>query len=129
MKVLSIIEPWGSLIAENKKMIETRSWTTKYRGELYFHTSSKKVKLSDPKIKELVALIPDIEFKYGHIILKCELVDCVYMDEEFIEKIKKNHTEYICGEYSVGRYAWILKNVVKLEIPISAKGHLNIWNF
>jgi hypothetical protein len=129
VKVLSIIEPWGTLIAENQKLIETRSWATKYRGELYFHTSSKKVKISDPKIKNLLTLIPSIELKYGYIIFKCELVDCIYMDEKFIEEIKKNPTEYICGEYSVGRYAWVLKNVQKLEEPIPAKGHLNIWNF
>ncbi|MEG0510995.1 MAG: hypothetical protein RR664_06965 [Clostridia bacterium] len=100
MKVLSIIEPWGTLIAQNIKNIETRSWCTKYRGELYFHTSQKKVKLSDPKMQELAALVPGVDFNYGHIIFKCELVDCVYMDEEFIEKIKKNNTEYICGDYS-----------------------------
>ena len=34
MKVLSLLEPWASLIKENKKKIETRSWKTSYRGEL-----------------------------------------------------------------------------------------------
>lgn len=129
MKVLSIIEPWGTLIAENQKLIETRSWATKYRGELYFHTSSKKINLKDIKVKELLSFIPDLKINYGHIILKCELVDCIYMDQKFIEEIKKNPKEYICGEYSIGRYAWVLKNIQKIEKPIPAKGHLNIWNF
>ena len=35
MKVLSIMGPWGSLIKEKAKYIETRSWKTNYRGELY----------------------------------------------------------------------------------------------
>ena len=35
MKVLSIIEPWATLIASKQKYIETRSWKTSYRGELY----------------------------------------------------------------------------------------------
>lgn len=43
MKVLSIMEPWGSLIKEKVKYIETRSWKTNYRGELYIHTSLKKI--------------------------------------------------------------------------------------
>ena len=44
MKVLSLIEPWATLIKEGKKVIETRSWKTYYRGELYIHASSKKIK-------------------------------------------------------------------------------------
>ena len=39
MKVLSIVEPYATLIKENKKIIETRSWKTNYRGELYIHAS------------------------------------------------------------------------------------------
>ena len=44
MKVLSVIEPWATLIKEKQKFIETRSWKTSYRGELYIHASSKKNK-------------------------------------------------------------------------------------
>ena len=43
IKVLSIIEPWATLIKEKKKYIETRTWKTSYRGELYIHASKKKI--------------------------------------------------------------------------------------
>ena len=43
MKVLSIKEPFATLIKEGKKKIETRSWKTSYRGELYIHASSTKI--------------------------------------------------------------------------------------
>ena len=43
MKVLSLTEPWATLIKENMKKVETRSWKTSYRGELYIHASSTKV--------------------------------------------------------------------------------------
>ena len=66
---------------------------------------------------------------YGYIICKCKLVDCIYMDEQFISKIKKNHREYICGEYSVGRYAWVLSDIEILDNPIKVKGKLGIWNY
>lgn len=33
MKVLILIEPYATLI--KKKFVETRSWKTEYRGELY----------------------------------------------------------------------------------------------
>lgn len=129
MKVLSLIQPWATLICEGQKVIETRSWKTSYRGELYIHASAKKINMHDEHTKELLSLIPNTDMNYGHIICKCKLVDCVYMDEEFLEKIKKDKKEYLCGEYSVGRYAWILEDVSPLDTPILAKGHLGIWNY
>jgi hypothetical protein len=41
MKVISIIQPWATLIAIGEKKFETRSWSTKYRGELAIHASKK----------------------------------------------------------------------------------------
>ena len=129
MKVISIIEPWASLINDNIKFIETRSWKTTYRGEIYIHASLKKVSKNDKQIDELIALLKNKNFKYGHIIAKATLIDCIYMDNEFIKKIKNNKTEYICGEYSEGRYAWILKDITPLNTPIPVKGKLGIWNY
>ena len=74
-------------------------------------------------------LIPNISFKYGRIICKCKLVDCIYMDELFLDNIKKNKQEYLCGECSLRRYAWVLEDIEPLEQPIAAKGKLNIWNY
>ncbi len=129
MKVLSLMEPWGSLIKEKIKYIETRSWKTNYRGELYIHTSLKKIPKKDERIQNLVNLLQDKDIKYGYIIAKCNLVDCVYMDEDFVNKIKnENPIEFMCGEYAVGRYAWILKDIEMIK-PIEAKGHLGLWEY
>lgn len=128
MKVLSLTEPCATLIKEKKKLIETRSWKTSYRGELYIHASSTKIPKEWRENKELMNLVNDIPLNYGNIICKCKLVDCVYMTQEFIEKIKENHQEYVCGIYEVGRYAWILKNIEVIN-PIPTKGHLGVWNY
>ena len=129
MKVVSIIEPWASLIKEKVKYIETRSWKTNYRGKIYIHASLKKVPKKDERINNLITLLKDKDFKYGHIIAEATLVDCIYMDEDFISKIKNNNQEYICGEYSIGRYAWILEDIKELSKTIPAKGSLGIWNY
>lgn len=129
MKVLSIIEPWATLIASKQKCIETRSWKTSYRGELYIHASKKHINTKDTKIQELLKLLPTQEMNYGKIICKCELVDCIYMDEKFINEIKQNQQEYMCGDYQIGRYAWILEKTELIKPKIEAKGKLNIWNF
>lgn len=130
MKVISLLEPWASLIKENVKHIETRSWKTNYRGELYIHASKKS--LTKRKLKEYsnrIDLLNDTNFKYGYIIAKCKLVDCKKMDEQLIKEVKKNKKEYISGDYSVGRYAWYLEDIESLETPIPAKGSLGMWNY
>ena len=128
MKVLSIKEPYATLIRYGMKMMETRSWKTKYRGEIYIHASGKRIPREYRKNAELMELAAGREMGFGHIICKAKLVDCVLMTEEFIEEVKKNHNEYVSGFYSVGRYAWILEDVEVID-PIEAKGHLGIWNY
>ncbi|MBQ6841300.1 MAG: ASCH domain-containing protein [Bacilli bacterium] len=122
MKVLSIKEPFASLIKDGKKKIETRSWKTNYRGEIYIHASLTKQKL-DERIKILNEMI---EPKPGYVLCKANLVDCIYMDEDYINEIKKTE-EYLYGHYEVGRYAWVLKDVVIIN-PFLVKGKLGIWN-
>lgn len=126
MKVLSIKEPFATLICNSKKRIETRSWKTKYRGELYIHASISKIDKKTLSRLELMDILGDDELHYGKIICKCNLVDCIYMDEEFVNDIKKDNQEYICGHYEVGRYAWVLDDIEILNTPIEAKGKLGI---
>lgn len=128
MKVLSLTEPYATLIKEKKKLIETRSWKTDYRGELYIHASNTKIPKEWKDNQELFSLVNNTKLHFGEIICKCNLVDCIYMTEEYVEKMKMdNYQEYICGVYEVGRYAWILEDITPLEEPIRAKGQLNLW--
>lgn len=129
MKVLSLTEPYVTIIKEGKKTIETRSWKTNYRGKLYIHASSTKIPKKYRENKDLMNLVDINNLNYGYIVCSCELIDCVKMTDEFIEKVKLNNEEYISGIYARDRYAWILKNIEILDKPIKAKGHLGIWNF
>lgn len=124
MKVISIQEPYATLIVKGHKKIETRSWKTNYRGELYIHTSSSIYK---GNIDNTYKYINKDDLSFGYIIGKCRLVDCVLMTEEFINKIK-NTKEYELGIYEVGRYAWILEDIVSID-KIKTKGKLNIWEY
>ena len=128
MKVLTIREPWASLIGERIKIIETRSWPTKYRGELYIHAGLAAIPRNDTR---MAVLLPKLKkgLHFGTIFLKCTLSDCVLITEEYANQVKEQSPlNYQCGNYTAGRYAWILTDVEYIE-PISAKGHLSIWNF
>ncbi len=126
MKVISIKEPFATLIKDGVKIYETRSWKTNYRGEIYIH-ASKTISTSDNKENALKFLKSNI--KPGYILCKCRLVDCIEMDEEFISYINNETTEYFYGHYALGRYAWQLELIEVLETPIKTKGQLGIWNY
>lgn len=129
MKVISLTEPFATLIKEHKKQIETRSWKTSYRGQLYIHASNTRIPKEWKENKELMNLVKE-ELSFGKIICKCNLVGCIEMTEDWIDKIKKEKPEeYMCGIYEKGRYAWILEDIEVLSKPIEVKGHLGIWNY
>ena len=116
------------MILNKYKTIETRSWKTNYRGELYIHASGKSLAKEYLKNSYVLELIKNMDMNYGNIICKGRLVDCKYMDEKFLNEIKKNNQEYNLGLYELGRYAWIFEDVVPIRF-IPAKGKLNLWNY
>lgn len=129
IKVLTIKEPFATLIKNKIKYIETRSWKTNYRGELYIQASISKLTKDIKERIELSKLYNEDELQYGNIICKCNLVDCIYMTDEFIKKEKeKNYKNFVSGRYEVGRYAWVLENIEPVD-PIKVKGQLGIWNY
>lgn len=130
MKVLTLNEPWATLIKNKKKYIETRSWKTNYRGELYIHAGKKIIDKATKSRLDLMNLVKDDKMNYSKIVCKCELVDCIYMTEEYIKKIKTEEPQqFICGEYAIGRYAWILTNIEPIENDKLVSGKLGIWNY
>lgn len=128
MKVLTLREPWASLIGEKIKIIETRSWYTNYRGELYIHAGLTKIPKND---KRVIRLSQELSgpLHYGAIFVKCKLVDCIKIDEQYANAVKAaNPLCFDCGDYSLGRYAWVLDEIEYIE-PIYVNGHLGLWNY
>lgn len=144
MKVLSLLQPWASLVVLGHKKIETRSWNTKYRGELLIHASMGKVKLDNEKgISESMWLelckIDGFvqkykELPYGAIIGKVNLDDVVPSEWFFTpDKPKESgyeidNQEFAFGDYSPNRFGWLLSNPEAFSVPVPAKGQLNLWN-
>lgn len=130
MKAISLIEPYATLIKNNQKKIETRSWKTTYCGELLIHASKTKTPKEWQNNKELMNLLDAPISSYGQIICKCKLVDCIKMTKEYIDKIKvEKPIEYLCGIYKEGRYAWVLEDIKPITPSLYAKGNLNIWEW
>jgi len=125
MKVLTIKQPWATLIMQGDKRFEFRSWKTKYRGELLIHAGKgidKKTALI------LRKYLPD-ELPSGKIIGKVTLVDCIKCDEEFKNMCLKENKDVYAKSPFDETYAWQLDNVEVFKEPIEAKGKLSFWKY
>jgi hypothetical protein len=141
VKVISIIQPWSTLIALGEKKYETRSWSTKHRGEIAIHSSRKidKQACREEPIKSVLEKhgYTEHNLPIGWILAKCQIVGCYEAvtndDENDIYAILENEqmisgNEYKFGNYTNGRFAWELSDVKVLD-PIPAKGQLGLWNY
>lgn len=116
MKALSVRMPWAHLIAEGIKTVETRSWSTKYRGPLLICAwkavaPGSAIFVKDGRVERVT---PYSEQELGHAICTVELVGCTTMAEE--------HEAAVLVRCRPGLYAWRLENVRKLEpFPVVGK--------
>ncbi|HLD96464.1 MAG TPA: ASCH domain-containing protein [Patescibacteria group bacterium] len=101
MKAISLKQPWANHIASGEKTIETRKWSTKYRGDLLI-VSSKSPNI--PPAGQALAVV--------------ELVDCRPM-------VKADERAAMCEVYPKAQ-SWVLKNIRRIK-PFPVKGQLNLY--
>ena len=124
MKVLTIKEPWASLIIEKYKEYEFRSWKTNYRGKILIHAGLSFEKDMANRFKEY-----NLDYKCGYIIGEAELVDCIKVDEKLNNYLKELNPLVYARSNHVENYAWKLENIKKYDKPIPVKGKLGLWNY
>ncbi len=147
MKTITVKQPWASLIALGDKKLETRSWATKYRGPIAIHagkTVDKKAfqyelirqALSEHGITDWRELPTGAVIATGNLAKVWRVENdsrCVMLYDVITKKFRLWHggmpDEYHFGDYSDGRFAWQLDDVVPLQQPIPANGQLSLWNW
>lgn len=126
MKVITIKEPWATLIKEGYKEYEFRTWKTKYRGEILIHAGKGIDKEALERFKPL-----NLNYSFGKIIAKATITDCVLVDDEFRTKmIKKDKLVYnnLTRKMDKNLYGFKLENIEKIE-PIEVNGKLSLWDY
>ncbi len=128
MKAITLWEPWASLIAVGAKHYETRSWYTQYKGEIAIH-AAKVEKYPPSEVRAVMKAfeIDPLTLPYGKIVCIAEITDCIEMDQALIGQ--QSIREAAVGGWAVGRYAWRLENIRRLQTPISATGSQGFWNW
>ena len=128
MKAISLLQPWATLVVMGVKKIETRNWGTKHRGTILIHASQGKagsIFAADAPFKKY---IPDFKkLPFGAIIGEATIADVIRiedleMNDDIINRLTMEEKAF--GDYSEGRYAWMLEDAVEFTRPIPARGDI-----
>lgn len=142
MKILTLTQPWATLVAIGAKTYETRSWSTSFRGPIGIHAAKGLAGMDSHQFQRLcntppfwdvlqhteyaAGMVLSQTLPRGAIIAVCDLVACVRTDEVLTSITDQ---EWAFGDYASGRFAWRLAHVRRLPKPIPARGALSLWTF
>lgn len=148
MKAITLTQPWATLVAIGAKQIETRSWWTSYRGPLAIHAAKgfpcdtralcvarpfrEALELggvlfrSAPRehqyhVPEPYRMVSDLPL--GAIVAIVRLDDVV--ETRALAPISDQEDAF--GDFTHGRFAWLLADIKRLPSPIPCKGALRLW--
>lgn len=124
MKVISIKQPWASLIINGFKTYEFRTWRTKYRGKLLIHASKVFDKKAAERFKSL-----NLDYPVGAIIGEVELKDCLEINDELANQLFNKDNNVYRNVLNHKGYAWKLENVKQFNNHILIKGKLGLWDY
>lgn len=133
MKAFTVYQPYAFAIAAGLKHYETRPRRTNIRGRVAVHAGKSNLHVGELP----AALVRDtyagrtktaqaVQFAFGAVIGTVEIVDCVPV-EEIMDKLTER--ERLLGDYSPGRFAWVLENPVIFDEPFPARGQQGWWGW
>lgn len=158
MKGLTLTQPWATLVAIGAKRIETRSWSTGYRGWLAIHAAKGLGKVggrlglqgvcAEEPFRSVLTANSHDQVHHGlwhpvtNSLLPLGMIVAV-VNLHRVGRIRERFDGFITvdgldlplsdqevafGDYTPGRYGWSLTNVHRLATPIPCKGALGLWD-
>lgn len=150
MKAITLTQPWATLVAIGAKRIETRSWPTSYRGPLAIHAAKGwtpddrqlchvspfvsvlqpwKDALPDADKLSIVSALP-----HGVIVAVVHLETCWRFAPDTWAQVKARSAkqqlpayEAEFGDYTAGRFGFVLGRLQALAEPVAARGMQQLW--
>lgn len=138
MKVLTLWQPWASLLAAGIKRHETRSWSTNYRGLLLVHAAASEplsvlsVVCAEPALQlDPGATTFDARSRAFRALPRGAVVGVVRLDDvqpisedrvrAYRARSPGNADEIKRGDWSAGRFAWACTALARVD-PIAHAG-------
>ena len=134
---LSLTQPWATLVATGAKTIETRSWSTAHRGLIAiqaakgFPADCRALCWRTPFAQALIEAGFDRaeQLPRGAIVAVAHLLHVAPI-EHFVHG-RLPHAlvarEFAFGDFTPGRFGWVLGDIRRLREPIPCKGALGLW--
>jgi hypothetical protein len=117
MKLISLTQPWASLVAVGLKRFETRSWDTTYRGDLAIHAT--KGPTDEDALQRICRSIPEasgLSLPHGVVLAVARLAACDEMTQAIVWST--DDRELAVGDWRPGRFALDLADVRTLREPL-----------
>lgn len=123
MKAVSLWQPWASAMALGLKRIETRHWSTSYRGPMAIHaakrwTAEERDFLED-QVRSGFYPAEAEPMHFGAIVAVGRLVN-ITRTEQLAHAISS--LELSWGNYGPRRYGWLFEDIRPLPEPVPFRG-------
>jgi len=150
MKALTLTQPWASLIALGEKKVETRGWSTPHRGPILIHAAKTLAEpvCNEDGLRELVAREPFAtalgrhgitvaeQLPRGQVVAVAHVLACLptiqlgsrMRELPELADFKAAEYERAFGDYSPGRFAWLLGKVERFGKPIPLRGGQKLFD-
>ena len=153
---LSLWQPWATLMALGHKAVETRGWSTNYRGRLVIHAAKKVVgrrgdrwRLGEFEVERdasgYLLRGPGLNWPYrlplGAAVATFDLIDVVPTEQIHIrpDRIAPvpyppaagvlfiGESEAAYGNYGPGRFGWLTSGRRALTRPVPMRGRQGLF--
>lgn len=121
IRVITLKQPWASLVANGLKIYEFRNMNYSYRGKILIHAGKGFDKDAMERVKDY-----NLDYPTAKILAEVEIVDCIKIDNNFYEMINKLNSPVYGNKKRTG-YAWKLENINKINIDKTINGKKGIW--
>lgn len=146
---LTLTQPYATLVAIGAKRIETRSWSTSYRGPLAIHAAKRMPMDARWQCHRKPFLQAIIRAGVQHPISDRSRIDTGGLPLGAVVAIATlsrcettgrtcrvgwadilSFEEMAFGDYSLGRFGWLLTGpLLRLSEPIPARGMQGLWQW
>lgn len=131
--VISLWQPWASLIFERIKKHETRGPNTPlpHVGVPVGIAATAKFPPLRFISEELHEICMDVwGCGYNFTLPQgCILGTVIFDERQAVEKLSRTRDDQTCGDWTPGRFAWPIRDLCKFADPIPAKGKQGWWKF
>ena len=129
MKALPLWQPWASLVALGAKRVENRGYPPWRLGlhlgqRIAIHATKTDRELRFCELEYFCDHVPDASvLPLGALIATCTLARAAQITDASSKALhERNPQEYAFGDYTSGRWAWVLADIEQLPGPVPFRG-------